>query len=82
MKNRLVLWPLRTGSDELRRLAIVNTDGKLWFLPRPKGVPKDRGGHGMPLRLLIDELTHAVSSWCRARRSSAGACLAIFRKPG
>ena len=34
--------------------ALRNSDSKL-----PKGVPANRGGHGMPKQLLIEELTAA-----------------------
>jgi predicted methyltransferase len=51
-------------------------------LKLPKGVPKNRGGHGMPKQLLIDELTAAgfqlVTS--PAEWSSPDYCV-VFRKP-
>ncbi len=49
----------------------------------PKGVPKNRGGHGMPKQLLIDELTAAgfqvvatPSDW-----TAPDYCV-VFKKPG
>lgn len=49
----------------------------------PEGVPKNRGGHGMPQKLLVEELTSAgfqevkiVDDWW----SNYGYC-AVFRKP-
>ena len=52
-------------------------------LKPPKGVPKNRGGHGMPKQLLIDELTAAgfqlVTS--PAEWSSPDYCV-VFRKAG
>ena len=52
-------------------------------LKLPKGVPKDRGGHGMPKQLLIDELTAAgfqvaatPSDW-----TAPDYCV-VFKKPG
>ena len=64
------------------RIGIVDTDGKLWFLPRPNGVPSNRGGHGMPLRLLIGEMTQAGFTLVSSQEKfSRGAYLAVFSKP-
>ena len=42
-------------------LAVIDFSPGLWnaWLPRPDGVPENRGGHGMPRDLLIAELTAA-----------------------
>ncbi len=42
-------------------LAVIDFSPGLWnaWLPRPDGVPENRGGHGMPRDLLIAELTGA-----------------------
>ena len=50
--------------EALRRggvLAVIDFSPSLWnvWLPRPDGVPENRGGHGMPKDLLIAELTSA-----------------------
>jgi len=52
-------------------------------LTLPKGVPKNRGGHGMPKQLLIDELTAAGFQALSASIDWPGGkdyCL-VFRKP-
>ncbi len=42
-------------------LAVIDFSPSLWnfWLPRPDGVPENRGGHGMPKDLLIAEVTSA-----------------------
>jgi ubiquinone/menaquinone biosynthesis C-methylase UbiE len=49
----------------------------------PKGVPENRGGHGMPKKLLIDELTAAGFQVVSAHGDwpDHNYCV-IFRKPG
>jgi len=53
----------------------------------PEGVPKNRGGHGMPQKLLISELTAAgfsveevVNDWPGLSESYKTYCV-VFRKP-
>ena len=55
-------------------LAVIDFSPSLWnfWLPRPDGVPENRGGHGMPRDLLIAELASAgftleqvVDEWWR-----------------
>jgi predicted methyltransferase len=49
----------------------------------PEGVPKNRGGHGMPQKLLIDELTAAGFQIVTARDDwpNHSYCV-VFQKPG
>jgi len=49
----------------------------------PKGVPKNRGGHGMPKQLLIEELTAAGFEALTSPTDwpAPDYCL-VFRKPG
>jgi len=52
-------------------------------LKLPKGVPKDRGGHGMPKQLLIDELTAAGFQVVAAPSDwTAPDYCVVFKKPG
>ena len=58
--------PIETDAsiyDSLRRggvLAIQDFRPSWWLAPwKPKGVPSNRGGHGIPENVLIDELTAA-----------------------
>ncbi|MEJ2009784.1 MAG: hypothetical protein P8Z30_16790, partial [Acidobacteriota bacterium] len=39
-------------------LAVIDFPPRSWLPPVP-GVPANRGGHGMPKKILIQELTHA-----------------------
>jgi SAM-dependent methyltransferase len=52
------------------RLAVIDFDPLPWF--RPDGVPENRRGHGMPIDLLVEEMTaqgfavaHRVDDWLR-----------------
>ena len=54
----------------------------------PEGVPKNRGGHGMPQKLLITELTAAgfsveeiINDWPGLSEAFKTYCV-VFRKPG
>ncbi len=66
------------------RLAVIDFQPKGWtkVLPKVDGVPKNRGGHGMPLDLLVEELTAAgfeiekrIEDW-----SKSAYCI-VARKP-
>lgn len=65
-------------------LAIIDFSPRLAFwLPRPKGVPENRGGHGVPQKVLIEELSQAgfrleqvIDDWYGPQY-----CV-VFRKPG
>jgi hypothetical protein len=48
----------------------------------PDGVPQDRGGHGMPQKLLVEELTSAGFQGVQTLNDwpNHGYC-AVFRKP-
>ena len=69
------------------RVAVIDFEPRWWriWLSRPKGVPQNRGGHGMPVNVLIDEMQTAgfeVASrdldwWTFPERRY---CL-VFRKP-
>jgi predicted methyltransferase len=49
----------------------------------PEAVPKNRGGHGMPQELLIDELTAAGFHVVPAREDWPNHCYCVvLRKPG
>ena len=43
------------------RLAVIDFEPRAWrfWLPRPAGVPENRGGHGMPVAVLLEELADA-----------------------
>ena len=54
----------------------------------PEGVPKNRGGHGMPLKLLVEELTSVgfqavktVDDWPNQEHPANHRYCAVFRKP-
>jgi ubiquinone/menaquinone biosynthesis C-methylase UbiE len=62
-------------------LAVIDEEPRANSSP-PEGVPKNRGGHGMPQKLLVEELTSAgfqivktLDDW-----PNYGYC-AVFRKP-
>ncbi len=38
-------------------LAVIDFNPPTRLLPRPSGVPDDRRGHGMPIEILIEEMT-------------------------
>ena len=38
-------------------LAVIDFNPPTRLFPRPSGVPDNRGGHGMPIEILIDEMT-------------------------
>ncbi len=65
--DRNLVRSLKTGA----RLAIIDFPANE-NLPPVEGVPKNRGGHGIPQKLVVDELTSAglqvekvVSDWSR-----------------
>jgi SAM-dependent methyltransferase len=39
------------------RLAVIDFNPPTRLVPSPEGVPKDRRGHGMPVEILIEEMT-------------------------
>ena len=43
------------------RLAVIDFEPRAWrfWLPRPATVPENRGGHGMPIAILLEELADA-----------------------
>ncbi len=55
--NRSTYEALRAGG----RLAVIDFEPRVWrfWLSTPDGVPENRGGHGMPLDILIQELRDA-----------------------
>jgi hypothetical protein len=62
-------------------LAVIDEEPPANTKP-PEGVPQNRGGHGMPQKLLVEELTSAgfqvvqtLNDW-----PNHGYC-AVFRKP-
>jgi ubiquinone/menaquinone biosynthesis C-methylase UbiE len=48
---------LRSALRPGGRIAVIDFESPLSMLPIPGGVPKNRGGHGMPIEILIDEMT-------------------------
>lgn len=65
-------------------LVIVDfSPGTFFWLWRPKGVPQNRGGHGIPQKVLIEEVTQAGFRLVRAVDHWPGLQYAVlFRKPG
>ena len=66
--NRSIYEALRAGGQ----LAVIDFEPRVWRfrLSRPDGVPENRGGHGMPLDVLIQELgdagfqlEHTIDTW-------------------
>lgn len=55
--NRDIYRALRPGG----RVAVIDFEPRWWrfWLSRPDGVPENRGGHGMPLDILHEELQQA-----------------------
>jgi ubiquinone/menaquinone biosynthesis C-methylase UbiE len=54
------------------RLAVIDFSPPTRLLPLPRGVPSNRGGHGMPIEVLIEEMTtggfdvvHRIDDWFR-----------------
>jgi predicted methyltransferase len=66
-------------------LAVIDFEPGKEFgnLARPKGVPKNRGGHGMPEQLLIRELTAAgFQVHAKPTRWPGKDYCVVFQKPG
>lgn len=63
-------------------LAVIDFTPRAW-MPPPAGVPANRGGHGMPKKILIQELTHAGFQVVNGPMDWPGNnyCL-VFKKPG
>ena len=64
-------------------LAIIDfSPGTFFWLWRPKGVPENRGGHGIPQKIVIEELTGAGFRLERVANDWPGwqYCV-VFRKP-
>ena len=66
--NRSIYEALRAGGS----VAVIDFEPRAWrfWLSRPDGVPENRGGHGMPLDVLIQELRdagfqpeHTIDTW-------------------
>jgi predicted methyltransferase len=76
--NKSLFETLRPGG----RLAVIDFEPTLWMGGEPRGVPQNRGGHGMPLELLVRELTAAGFEQDRQVRNWSGRnyCI-VFRKP-
>jgi ubiquinone/menaquinone biosynthesis C-methylase UbiE len=64
------------------RLAVIDFPPRRW-LPAVKGVPANRGGHGIPKQILINELTAAGFQVVSVPEDWPGDdyCV-VFRKPG
>jgi ubiquinone/menaquinone biosynthesis C-methylase UbiE len=63
-------------------IAVIDFPPRRW-LPRAEGVPKNRGGHGMPESILIEEMTAAGFQVVSTPADWPGDdyCV-VFRKPG
>ena len=68
---------LKPGS----RLAVIDFPPRAW-LPPVEGVPANRGGHGIPKKILIQEMTHAGFQVASepADWPNGNFCV-VFRKP-
>jgi predicted methyltransferase len=63
------------------RLAVIDFEPRA-AMPRPDGVPENRDGHGVPLELVIEELTAAgFEVEHRSETWSGRDFIAVFRKP-
>ena len=81
--NVSLLQNLRPGGV----LAVIDFAPRHWlfWLRRPSGVPENRGGHGIPQKILVQEMTHAgflldraIDGW--GYWPEASYCI-VFRKP-
>ena len=68
-------------------LAVIDEEPPANSSP-PEGVPKNRGGHGMPKKLLVKELTSVgfqlvktVDDWPNGEHTANHRYCAVFRKP-
>jgi len=68
-------------------LAVIDFAPRHWlfWLRRPSGVPENRGGHGIPQKILVQEMTQAgflldraIDGW--GYWPEASYCI-VFRKP-
>jgi ubiquinone/menaquinone biosynthesis C-methylase UbiE len=76
--NRSLFRALKPGG----RLAVIEFSPSLLFpAPRPKGVPRRRGGHGIPKELLVNELTAAGFEKVRDYEWPFRLYCVLFRRP-